>query len=269
MMLCACSPQAYVLNLENRHPSASGLDLDNKEIAILYLEDGSSRDSLFNNCFADGFAQALEKEYFDSKPTVEVFSSIKDSESDYLAKDSLVSLALAMDKDVIFVVDAPTFSESTTPGKLQCLTSVYAYDTMYQKDTVVVYSRKSNVSGPAVQESMFPSDALYLGMNAAKPFLNEWKAEQYPLIYIEGFGGLWTNALEYASQMKWDDAIDVWLQLADNRNAINQACAEYNIAVACHLQRKDDLALEWLDLADKTYKLSLSPSLRQKIKSCQ
>ena len=53
--LVACSPQAYVMRLEMRNPSSSGLDLDNKSMAVVYLDNGTYRDSLFNNCFAFWF----------------------------------------------------------------------------------------------------------------------------------------------------------------------------------------------------------------------
>ena len=39
LMMAACSPQAYVMRLEMRNPSSSGLDLDNKSMAVVYLEN--------------------------------------------------------------------------------------------------------------------------------------------------------------------------------------------------------------------------------------
>ena len=141
--LAACSPQAYVMRLEMRTPSSSGLDLDNKSMAVVYLDNGTYRDSLFNNCFADGLAQGLEKEYFEGKRSIDIYSAYQAEGEDYSSKDSLQSLVMRLNKDVIFLVDQPEFADGEGE-KVDCKTEVYVYDSMNAKDEV---KRASGATG--------------------------------------------------------------------------------------------------------------------------
>ena len=264
LMLAACSPQAYVMRLEMRNPSSSGLDLDNKSMAVVYLENGSYRDSLFNNCFADGLAQSLEKEYFDGKRSVEIYSAFKEEGESYTSKDSLQSLVMRLNKDVVFVVDSPEFSEPEGE-KADCATAVYVYDSMNQKDEVKRATVKDKVTWSLEEGSMIGSDAQMLGLRTAKPFLNTWSPESHSVIYFDTFNDNWTQAVMLASEMRWEEARELWMELAQENDVLKASCAEYNTALACYMLRQYDLALEWLDLSDKTQVVSLSSGLRKRI----
>ena len=263
-ILASCSPQAYVLNLEMRNPSSSGLDLDNKSMAVVYLENGSYRDSLFSNCFADGLAQGLEKEYFEGKRSVDIYSAYQNAGENYTSKDSLQSLVMRLDKDVIFVVDQPVFGEESGE-KVDCKTSVYVYDSMNKKDEVKRASVSRLVTSSDEEGSMLGSDAQMLGLGTAKPFLNTWLKESHSVIYFDGLNDSWNQALWYASEMRWEEAREIWMELAQSKDYLQASCAQYDTALACYIMRQYDLALEWLDLSDKTQVLSLSAGLRKRI----
>lgn len=264
LMLAACSPQAYVMRLEMRNPSPSGLDLDNKSMAVVYLENGSYRDSLFNNCFADGLAQGLEKEYFEGKRSVEIYSAFKEDGESYTSKDSLQSLVMQLNKDVIFVVDTPEFGIVDGP-KADCLTQVYVYDSMNKKDKVATTSSTGKVTMSLEEGSMLGSDAQILGLQTAKPFLNTWTPESHSVIYFDGVNEKWTQAVFFAQEMEWEQAREIWMELAQHRDPLYASCAQYDTALACYMMRQYDLALEWLDLSDKTQVISLSSGLRKRI----
>ena len=264
LMLAACSPQAYVLRLEMRNPSTSGLDLDNKSMAVVYLEDGTYRDSLFNNCFADGLAQGLEKEYFEGKRSVDIYSAYKEEGENYTSKDSLQSLVMRLDKDVIFVVDTPEWGIIDSE-KAECSTRVYVYDSMNPKDEVKRATDKMNVAASLEEGSMLGSDAQMMGLRTAKPFINTWSPESHSVIYFDTFNDQWTHALLLASQMEWEQAREVWMELAQHKDPLYASCAMYDTALACYMMRQYDLALEWLDLSDKTQVVSLSQGLRKRI----
>ncbi len=262
--LVACSPQAYVMRLEMRNPSPSGLDLDNKSMAVVYLEDGSYRDSLFNNCFADGLAQGLEKEYFGGKRSVDIYSAYKEEGESYISKDSLQSLVMRLNKDVIFMVDTPAFGEASG-DKADCRANFYVYDSMNQKDDIKSGAGQGKVSLSLQEGSMLGSDAQMLGLRAAKPFLNTWVPESHSVIYFDGMNDKWTRAVWLAQDMEWEQAREIWMELAQHRDPLYASCAQYNTALACYMMRQYDLALEWLDLSDKTQVISLSSGLRKRI----
>ena len=64
---------------------------------------------------------------------------------------------------------------------------------------------------------------------------------------------------------KWEDARELWMQLAVKKNPMQASCAQYNVALACYLMREYDLALEWLDLSDRNQVVDLSAQLRTRI----
>ncbi len=262
--LAACSPQAYVMRLEMRTPSSSGLDLDNKSMAVVYLDNGTYRDSLFNNCFADGLAQGLEKEYFEGKRSIDIYSAYQAEGEDYSSKDSLQSLVMRLNKDVIFLVDQPEFADGEGE-KVDCKTEVYVYDSMNAKDEVKRASVARKVTASDAEGSMLGSDAQMLGLGTAKPFLGSWTPESHSVIYFDGFNEQWERALYLASEMRWEEAREIWMELAQHRDILQASCAQYDTALACYMMRQYDLALEWLDLSDKTQVVSLSQGLRKRI----
>ena len=262
--LTACSPQAYVMRLEMRTPSSSGLDLDNKSMAVVYLDNGTYRDSLFNNCFADGLAQGLEKEYFEGKRSIDIYSAYQAEGEDYSSKDSLQSLVMRLNKDVIFLVDQPEFADGTGE-KVDCKTEVYVYDSMNAKDEVKRASVARKVTASDAEGSMLGSDAQMLGLGTAKPFLGSWTPESHSVIYFDGFNEQWERALYLASEMRWEEAREIWMELSQHRDILQASCAQYDTALACYMMRQYDLALEWLDLSDKTQVVSLSQGLRKRI----
>ena len=265
LSLLACSPQAYVMRLELRNPSSSGLDLDNKSIAVVYAEDGSYRDSLFNNCFADGLAQGLEKEYFGGARSVEIYSAYQEPGVSYASKDSLQSLVMKLNKDVVFVVDLPEFDDQSAGERTDCKTAVYVYDSMNPKDEVKRATDRGQVTTSLAEGSMLGSDAQLMGLRTARPFLNTWSEESHSLIYFDGMNDQWIQALRLASEMSWEAAREIWMELAQHKDPLKASCAQYNTAVACYMMREYDLALEWLDLSDKTQTVSLSTGLRKRI----
>lgn len=266
LMVCACSPQVYNMFLDVRYPSESGLDLDNKTMSIVYLDDAASSDSLFNTNFSDGVAKVLEHEYFDSKETISLYSAVKDMSNDYTSVDSLRNLVLGLDSDVVLVVDTPEFGEPSG-DRIECTAKLYAYDSMFPMDDLVFLSAKSKLQMNNVTDDVRASEARSLGMQISRLLLNKWKEEGFSLLYFDN-NSRWDKALRYAEDMKWDDALSMWMYLAENsKKDIERSCAAYDCGIACYMLRQFDLALEWFDLSDKIHPISLTNSLKEKVKA--
>ena len=98
-----------------------------------------------------------------------------------------------------------------------------------------------------------------------RQFASNWKRESYTVLYYET--DTWLKALNYATQMKWQQASDEWVYLAEKskNNMQMRSCAEYDVALACYMVGNYDLALKWLDASDADYPISLSKGLRSRI----
>ena len=77
----------------------------------------------------------------------------------------------------------------------------------------------------------------------------------------------WYDALVEAENFDWKEAMDIWITLLDSKDQMKRSCAEYNISVACYMLGDYPLAIEWLDLSDKTNKLPISDAMRKRILS--
>lgn len=289
----SCEPQYYLLNMEKRGASSSGVNLLGKNISLVYVADEETE--VFSNAVATGFAQTLEKELSSGEETIGIFSVPPGGEN-YGSRDSLVKFLIETGDDVIMLLDRPRFSghkivtnrpvvdlgisadsSYLAEGSASFSLKMYYYDSMGKEDEVRSFSGTNTIHptffnpGDLPEEEMISlmmahSDvsAFQVGAAAARTFKPEWKAVGYTLYYYESFK--WEDALELAYQMKWNEALDKWLSLASaSRNTQKRAAAEFNIATACHILGNNALAIEWLDRSDADCMMHGSASLRKKI----
>ena len=261
LSFAACSPSAYVLSLESRSPSQSGLNLDDKSMSIIYLESEDGSDTLFNNRIADALAFALETDYFGGEEGVKVYNLKKDPAGVYNSRDTLSQYIMMLDSDVVMILDTPVIGTSVSPsGAVPASSKLYVYDSMKEDEEVVTLNSHASI------KSLSDSDrALNIGKSFSSPLKVQWQNENFTVLYFDGFK--WINAIELADQMKWSEAIDIWMDLVKNNNAAMSSSARYNVALGCFILGQNELALEWLDSSDKTYPLSVSQGLRTKIKA--
>lgn len=292
-VLAACSPQVFTMNIDMRQPSASGINVAGKTLSVAWLDDLSGQDTAFSPALAEGFSQALEKDYFGGEKAIALYRMEKDFGGDYSARDTLVNYALASGDDLVFLFEAPAFGPlqysqrspvvGVSRDSSQVLTvtvpyslNLYVYDTM-GKDTVRVFrgqtefQHKTFCSPDERDEDVgwriwkdLEGDGTRAGVKAAQQFLSTWKAERYSFIYYDA-PEAWSTAAQAAYEYRWHDAIKVWMTLLDTKNLEKRSCAAYNIATACYLMGDYDLAIKWLDRSDKDQPLSLSAGLRKRI----
>ena len=153
-VLTSCDPQAFSMNIEMRYPSKSGIDLTGKSVAVVYLEDGAGKDSVFSRNMADSFAASLEKEYFGGETSVPLYRIEKTGNGNYASVDSLSRLVMSTGEDVIFLFERPHFGEAVVEQnsiaptdtslsyvvKVPMKMNLYAYDSMGKIDTVYTWS---------------------------------------------------------------------------------------------------------------------------------
>ncbi len=290
--LSSCDPQAFSMNIEMSYPSKSGLSLTGKSIAVVCLDSDEPKDSVFTDYLLNGFATALEKDYYNGEQSVNLYRVRKQEDGNYASVDSLANLVMSTGDDVVFLFDAPEFGNvsisekevsasdtaifytATVPMKLH----LYAYDSMGKVDTVYAWSGSRTLTSTVsvdvytsrsdVSNMVWPTlnrQAEAAGTLSAKIFSPVWKNEQYTLVYFDSEG--WNTASQLAYDFKWKEAISAWMKLVDTNNVMRRSCAEYDIALGCYMLGDNELALKWLDQSDKDYPISLSSGLRKRINS--
>lgn len=287
--LQSCDPQAFSMNVEMRYPSSSGMSIDGKSVAVVSLNEDSAKDSVFNECLANGFASAIEKNYFNGAEAVNLYKMPKVGGGVYSNADTLINLIVDTGCDIVFLFDAPEFgnvqikeqktSTSGTyyPVSVPVAIKLYGFDSLSGSDTVRVWTgtrmlsanMEASLGRQAAADSLWNrigSSAENLGEVSARTFAPVWKEETYTFIYYES-PEAWLTAAQYASDYKWNEAMKVWISLLDTNNPMKRSCAEYNIATACFLMGDNELALKWLNSSDEDYPISLSKALRKRIQA--
>lgn len=263
--MVSCAPAAYVMRLESRKPSESGLDLSGKSLSVVYLESADGRDSLFNNRAADALAYGLEEEFFDGAESVKVYNLKKDEAGDYASRDTLSQYIMLLDSDVVMILDTPQSGESSTGRSLPVASKLYVYDSM-SGATDDVTTLQVTSSAASLTDA---GRAMNMGTALLKPLRSQWETEQFTVLYFEGLGRKWIDAVLLADDMKWDEAITLWMELAKANNRTQSSCARYDVALGCFMLGQYDLALEWLDSSDAVQPLSLNSGLRKRIQAKQ
>ena len=260
--LSSCAPQAYSLLYDMHYPGEAGFILENKTMSVVYLNDGNRQDTTYVNSLATGFAKGLEREYFNSEEAVPVISVPKDPKGVYYAKDSLISLMMATEADVLFLFDSPRLSQSR--DSLQATSYLYVYDGLDRKrDSVIAIT----LNRKYLNNSNLQRSVQTYGNNVAGLFARDVRKEYYSLIYYD-YSDEWITALINAADSKWEDAMNQWMNIISSTSNVEQkACASYNMAVGCYLLEDYNLAMEWLEQSDKFYPISLSSGLKQKIRN--
>lgn len=289
-MLASCAPQAFYVSSQMRAPSQAGVNLAGKSVAVVYQTDGSSADTLFTACFANGFANKLEEDYFDSRQEVGFFTVPASEGVDYACKDSMVSLVMQTGKDVVFLIGTPVFGEleaddAVAAGdvfrasvKVPFSADLHAYDSMNSADKVFDFRGEKTITSTFLldkacdSKEVLDSAWVYMdtaaqnaGVQAAGHFSPVWKEENFLVVYYEPARNAWTKASECAWKFDWKGAVENWMTLLDTGNAEKKSCLCYNIALGCFMLGQPVLAYEWLDQSDSEKPLSISKGLRKQI----
>ena len=289
----SCEPEVFSMLVDMRGVPSSGLDLAGRSISVVYMDDLSGKDTVFNKNIAQGFAKAIEQDYFDGSEAVAIYSLEKDMAADYASRDTLVNIAVESGDDVVFLFDSPEYEAlqlesrkalksdegkmETVHVKLPFRLNMYAYDTLGERDTVRVFSGQSvieqDVICPQGSDEAEILDAFNAssaeagdrtGTRAAVRFLPTWTAREFAF-YHSSFPAAWDQATLAALQYDWHRAIELWMSMLKTGNVTKRAALEYNIANAMYIMGDSELARKWSDLSSKDCDLPLNQKLRKQL----
>ncbi|MBR0297415.1 MAG: hypothetical protein IJR01_00375 [Bacteroidales bacterium] len=230
----SCSPQFFSMDLQLRRPSPSGYNLSGKSMGIVYV--AAPKDTARAREMAEEFAASLEKDYFGGESVVGLYNLSVNPAADYASRDTLVNLVMDTDKDVIFLLDGSAKSQAAR---------LCVYDSMAKTDTVKVYTANPTLD--------FDS------------FLSTWATETIVLYYYDS--SEWDAPAKAAYNMKWHEAIKLWMALAKGKSGLRRACAAYNVAVAFYVMGDYNLSSEWLAASDDAGGTDFSNYLRSRLKA--
>lgn len=296
LLLAACSPETFTMNIEMRYPSKSGLDLSRKTMAVVYQDGGAQSDSTFLRSLASGFARKLEEDYFGGQEVIRLFHVPGDTAAT-VRKSYMHDLVMDTGEDVVFYFSAPEYGAigmgENKPSSVGGRDSAYvcpvivpfklkvsAFDSMDKEDRILYFNGSSSVRPQVYNDgkkgyddivslawdASIP-DAEKVGAQATGNFVSTWKSERYSFYYYDTMETGWDKAGQAAYEFRWADAIKIWTELAQRyaRGSMRRACAEYNLANTFYIVGNYSLATRWLDQADADCSLSLSPGLRKRI----
>lgn len=292
LCLAACSPQIYTVHLDVRQPSSSGMDLNRKSLAVVYMESPAPADSLFDHILASEMSVNLGMDYFGDAEAVGIYHSPL---ADTVSLPLMRSLVMDTGEDVVFLVDShlgevklegnKELRMATSPDSTHLcsaaipLTSVlYVYDSM-GKDEVRRFNGSTTVrvgvfnNGIIPEENLKDQAALHAGDAAesmaqriCSRFLTNWKTEGFSFYYFEDYNAdRWFDALDLVAAGQFAKAVDKWTPLLKGSSELKRACASYNVALAFYMMEDMEMATRWLDQADRLENLTLSSGLRKRI----
>lgn len=277
----SCGPSTYTMSVDLRSASSSGCDFSGKTVALAYVTGQDTADSLFNAAVAEGLAGGLEADYFNSETVIPLFTLPEIQGADYGAKDTLVSLVMDLEADVVVVVDKPVFGrarkvirDGVETVSVPFVPTFHVYDSMDKSDTVRTYRGGSYyMVDPAYAGGLqaaefnikdyFTTDmAEEVGKKFSAGFAPQWEKQSYTFYYY--YTDDWIEASSMLVDCRFREAMEKYLELVDKGAGDRRASAAYDMALCCFLLKEYDTALSWLDYADLNCELGLTSWLRQR-----
>ncbi|AGY53933.1 hypothetical protein BRDCF_p1306 [Bacteroidales bacterium CF] len=284
LTLCSCAPGVQLIDVEKRVAPRYNVELSGKSIAIFSALDGSC-DSTVVSDLSKGIASSLEKRLSREEGSVFVYNFKTDSQS--LNDPELIKdLSVKSNSDLVFVLSEVKISNAKVylnkvPGaeynttyvqlpfslKLDLFDGITAENLadINQRDTLLweILSRnqlKETVLNYKIKES-FLGAITDIVESVSQNFFEKWDRDARSLYFL--FGSRWQEAIIAASEFNWSKASEIWLEATSSENDKVAACAAYNLAVACEMQDKKALAVEWLKYSEKRYPLDQVESYKQ------
>lgn len=275
-MVSSCGPAIQLFNVDVKVPAKHPLELSGKSIAVFSQIDGAN-DSLLMVNLAAALSAEIENELKYKVGSIPAYNLHADT-SDIWDTGYIQSLSLKSNSDILMIirkldVKEPEISKSdrfpsggnyiSSYVLVPFTTLVDVYDgitaerltSVFQSDTLLweVLSR-SDLEKTALSARIYKS-LLQVTKNIAENisgnFFDQWETVQrYLYVYNNS---KWNQAYNQAQKFNWNQAMEIWLGEVDSPDRLMSACAAFNLAMACEMKSRRDIALEWLKYAGSRY----------------
>ncbi len=297
VIVASCGPLLETLVVESRVDPLYPVNFDNKSISVFVSVtdsiNGNDTIYLFKNDtshmvrMAEGVATAIERNLAMDAGAIYVFKHYPDIDQE-IDMGYIQNLSFISNSDIVVILDTmyvtyPDIFQNVGPssgalyGSSFIFTSVRSVLNVYdgltaQKlaeinkvDTVYweVLSRRdldySSVLN-RVRQSL-PEVTAAIASEVVSTMFPAWEEQQRYLYVYET--RTWERAYNHAFNFRWTEAMDIWMSETRNSDPQRVAAAAFNLAVACELTDRLDLAMEWIDLSLKSYNLKGALSYKQ------
>ncbi len=297
IFLSSCGPAIQFFNIDERVAPLHPVNFENRSISVYVSISGGETDEnlLFKNDsaqmsnLATGIASSLEKNLNLDEGAVYVFNHYPAKGFKY-NMEYIQSLSAASNSDILVVVD------TLMVGKTQVMSDLKSpVDQPYRSNYVFAPIRTViNVFDGVTSERLGRVDQIdtviweILSRNDARDNAIKYKALKSMLIVATTLGedvvtnmfpqwktvgkylyvypvSSWQKAYEFSLEFKWREAMDIWLEEISHQDAIRAASAAYNIALACELTDRVELAIEWIDVSINKFRLQGVLSYKQSL----
>lgn len=292
LLLASCGPVKTYVNVEAQGESEHVIPIEGRRVGVITVSDSEDRDSALVSELGLGIAEKIESEMGTERGAIGVYS-VSAANGGVREPGSLDLLAVQTNTDMIIALDSlyvgsytisrneNAYYEGNIRSVVSVMLPVYFRVMAYDVEKLAVeYSRNviDTITWTIMAEEVVQNSAAIAQANAhlkeafrgvgekvADIFLPSWYQEERMIMCYSG--SKWENAYYLALDFKWEQAIDVWLELVKSGSPQKQGAAAYNLAVACEILGRYDTALKWLDFAESKCYFAQMTTLRKKLLS--
>lgn len=291
--IAACSPIPYYVGIDVQKESNYDIDLDGRNVAVIAVSSIGDKDSALVSEVGMGIAEKIESDKGLSSASIPVYS-VYSEEARINEPGSLDLIAIQTSSDMLLVLDSLWIGSYTVDEgvenaedqlvyrdgeflyvtnvelPIKCLFTVYDAKSLSSVKKTVLSdtlawtmlgeTKANSVKAIAKANTTLKKVFKDIGAEFASNFSRQWESQDRMIIAFDD--PTWMKAYHYAENFKWQEAMDIWLELVKVYSPKKSACAAYNIAVACEMQEKYEVALKWLDYAKEKYYFRENGELR-------
>ncbi len=265
--IVGCGPYAEIFEVEIKQSPKVEIEFENKTISIFTTirDDSFRRDNIYWNdsllmlSFAKGLAKSLEINL--ELPEESVFLFNHKSDSLELSRDYIYYLANRSNSDLLFVLNSLVLKDvSINNMGMYNGTVLYSIDifdgilgekidNITKNDKVFWDSSTTDLSA----DTVIPNIISIIGENFSQSLFIKWVSQSRFLYSYPNY--MWQNSINNAIDFNWEPAMNYWLTQLEDPNSARVAAAAFNLAVACEMTDRYNLAIEWLELSLSKSKL--------------
>jgi hypothetical protein len=211
---------------------------------------------LSNNC-VDAFSNYLiEQGYF--QEVMNYCDSLNYLLNDTISLNNRIKMLDSEKSDINIYLDFLHFNTSFIPSDqtpffsrvdllwtIKCKNDTMSYG-YHQTDTLCFDQNQLNAFSYSnyIPKQLLNNSCEYLGEFFGKKIIPTWY--QVDRLYYKSHNTDMLKAEKHAQQNDWLKAAEIWNRETKNKNQRIAAKAMYNLALACEMEGKPDLAIAWL-----------------------
>ena len=292
LLAVSCGPSAVYFDVDVRNSNSSDLNTAGGKVAVFAITPEEKADSIAIAQAAMGIASQYEADQGLDAQSVPAYTVPKKEFSGFpgrvngkMATDTsyITRLMIKSASEILIFIDNLTFATSTIRNAatyeypnaismdLPYYLEINAFDAINDKvllskemqDTVTVLLTNGAENGKTAAGTIaeqFGAISAKIGENVAQCLSTQWNTETWLIVDYPN-SDAWHSPAELAKNFKWEDAIQKWMPLTEDKNTQKAAYASFNIAVACEMLGQTSLAKEWITFSRQKYSFRESGEL--------